>query len=339
MPTYRDQFDAGIWGPCRSGRRRPSKNGQMLMNIARFGRGKNAPGDVAVQHPAGVRRQRRRAGPRPRLGGGRNRQGARRDRRRRPPITVTLGGQVETMRESFTGCSPGWRWRWCWFISALVIKFQSWLDPLIVLAAVPFALGGVMWMLYLTQTHISVPALMGTLMCIGLTTANSILVVTSPTSGWRPATTRRRRRSPPATRDAARADDRRRHDPGNDPDGSGRRRRRRAECASGPRGHRRAFVRHGGDPDFRSGGLSVDAFGKTQPSSILRPAPRRRRRNDVSNDFEDRHDGPSGSVDAYGDPTTIPSREGHDAQDLAGNRREMFRTAAISVVALLAGFS
>ena len=44
--------------------------------------------------------------------------------------------------------------------------------------AVPFALGGVMWMLYLTQTHLSVPALMGTLMCIGLTTANSILVVT-----------------------------------------------------------------------------------------------------------------------------------------------------------------
>jgi multidrug efflux pump subunit AcrB len=44
--------------------------------------------------------------------------------------------------------------------------------------AVPFALGGVMWMLFLTQTHISVPALMGTLMCIGLTTANSILVVT-----------------------------------------------------------------------------------------------------------------------------------------------------------------
>jgi multidrug efflux pump subunit AcrB len=47
-----------------------------------------------------------------------------------------------------------------------------------VLMAVPFALGGVMWMLFLTQTHISVPALMGTLMCIGLTTANSILVVT-----------------------------------------------------------------------------------------------------------------------------------------------------------------
>jgi multidrug efflux pump subunit AcrB len=60
----------------------------------------------------------------------------------------------------------------------LVINFQSWIDPLIVLMAVPFALGGVMWILYLTGTHLSVPALMGTLMCIGLTTANSILVVT-----------------------------------------------------------------------------------------------------------------------------------------------------------------
>src|SRR5208282_194552 len=60
----------------------------------------------------------------------------------------------------------------------LVINFQSWIDPLIVLLAVPFSLGGVMWILYLSQTHLSVPALMGTLMCIGLTTANSILVVT-----------------------------------------------------------------------------------------------------------------------------------------------------------------
>jgi multidrug efflux pump subunit AcrB len=60
----------------------------------------------------------------------------------------------------------------------LVINFQSWTDPLVVLLAVPFALGGVMWMLYVTGTHLSVPALMGTLMCIGLTTANSILVVT-----------------------------------------------------------------------------------------------------------------------------------------------------------------
>ena len=87
----------------------------------------------------------------------------------------------------------------------MVINFQSWLDPLIVLMAVPFALGGVMWMLFLTQTHISVPALMGTLMCIGLTTANSILVVTF--ANQRMAMRRRcarPRRSPPATPGCAR---------------------------------------------------------------------------------------------------------------------------------------
>ena len=93
-------------------------------------------------------------------------------------ITVTLGGQIETMRESYRGLFGGMALAVVLVYLFLVINFQSWTDPLIVLMAVPFSLGGVMWMLYLTQTHLSVPALMGTLMCIGLTTANSILVVT-----------------------------------------------------------------------------------------------------------------------------------------------------------------
>jgi multidrug efflux pump subunit AcrB len=93
-------------------------------------------------------------------------------------ISVTLSGQVETMRESYSGLFSGMALAVLLVYLFLVINFQSWLDPLIVLMAVPFALGGVMWMLFLTQTHLSVPALMGTLMCIGLTTANSILVVT-----------------------------------------------------------------------------------------------------------------------------------------------------------------
>ncbi len=93
-------------------------------------------------------------------------------------ITVTLSGQVETMRESYAGLFSGMALAVVLVFLLLVINFQSWVDPLIVLFAVPFALGGVMWMLFVTQTHISVPALMGTLMCIGLTTANSILVVT-----------------------------------------------------------------------------------------------------------------------------------------------------------------
>ncbi|MGA2861707.1 MAG: efflux RND transporter permease subunit [Steroidobacteraceae bacterium] len=93
-------------------------------------------------------------------------------------ISVVLSGQVETMRDSYAGLFSGMALAVVLVYLFLVINFQSWLDPVIVLMAVPFALGGVMWMLYLTATHLSVPALMGTLMCIGLTTANSILVVT-----------------------------------------------------------------------------------------------------------------------------------------------------------------
>jgi multidrug efflux pump subunit AcrB len=92
-------------------------------------------------------------------------------------LTITLSGQVETMRESFDGLFSGMAMAVVLVYLALVINFQSWIDPLIVLAAVPFTLSGVMWGLFLTQTHLSIPALMGSLMCIGLTAANSILVV------------------------------------------------------------------------------------------------------------------------------------------------------------------
>ncbi len=92
-------------------------------------------------------------------------------------MSVTLSGQVDTMRESYAGLFTGIALAIILVYLFLVMNFQSWIDPLIVLMAVPFALGGVLWMLYLSQTPMSVPALMGTLMCIGLTTANSILVV------------------------------------------------------------------------------------------------------------------------------------------------------------------
>jgi len=93
-------------------------------------------------------------------------------------MKVTLSGQVDTMLESYAGLFSGMALAVLLVYLCLVINFQSWLDPAIVLMAVPFALGGVMWLLFLSGTHLSVPALMGTLMCIGLTTANSILVVT-----------------------------------------------------------------------------------------------------------------------------------------------------------------
>jgi multidrug efflux pump subunit AcrB len=92
-------------------------------------------------------------------------------------VNVIVSGQIQTMRESFSGLFGGIALSVVLVFLLMVINFQSWVDPLIVLMAVPCALGGVMWMLYASNTHISVPALMGTLMCIGLTTANSILVV------------------------------------------------------------------------------------------------------------------------------------------------------------------
>ena len=99
----------------------------------------------------------------------------------RPPeesgIKVALSGQVQTMRAGFAGIAGGMVLAIVLVYLLMVINFQSWLDPLIVLMAVPCTLAGVAWFLYLTHTHLSVPALMGTLMCIGLTTANSILVV------------------------------------------------------------------------------------------------------------------------------------------------------------------
>ena len=97
----------------------------------------------------------------------------------RPPasaaVSITLSGQIETMRESYFGLFSGMAVAVVLVFLFLVINFQSWIDPVIVLLAVPFALAGVVWMLFVTQTHVSVPALMGTLMCIGLTT---------PISAW-----------------------------------------------------------------------------------------------------------------------------------------------------------
>ena len=95
-----------------------------------------------------------------------------------PTIKVSLSGQVETMLESYNGLFSGMAFAIVLVYLLLVINFQSWIDPLIVTMALPFALSGVIWMLFLTGTHLSVPALMGALMSLGLASANSILVVT-----------------------------------------------------------------------------------------------------------------------------------------------------------------
>ncbi|MFT3928444.1 MAG: efflux RND transporter permease subunit [Myxococcales bacterium] len=92
--------------------------------------------------------------------------------------TLTLKGQVESMASSFRGLTYGLGFAVVLVYLLMVVNFQSWLDPLVILMALPGALSGILWMLYLTGTTISVPALMGSIMCVGVATANSILVVT-----------------------------------------------------------------------------------------------------------------------------------------------------------------
>lgn len=86
-------------------------------------------------------------------------------------------GQVETMRNSFTGMGLGLLFAIVLVYFIMVVNFQSWSDPFIILMAVPGALGGILLMLFFTRTTVSVPALMGAIMSIGVGTANSILLV------------------------------------------------------------------------------------------------------------------------------------------------------------------
>jgi multidrug efflux pump subunit AcrB len=90
---------------------------------------------------------------------------------------VHVRGQIETMRTSFVGLVSGLLFSIVLVYALIVVNFQSWLDPFIIIAALPGALAGIVWILFLTGTHISVPALTGSIMCVGVATANSILVV------------------------------------------------------------------------------------------------------------------------------------------------------------------
>jgi multidrug efflux pump subunit AcrB len=92
--------------------------------------------------------------------------------------TIETRGQVETMNSSFVGLGFGLIFAVLLVYFVMVVNFQSWLDPFIILTALPGALCGILWMLFLTQTTVSVPALMGAIMSIGVATANSILLVT-----------------------------------------------------------------------------------------------------------------------------------------------------------------
>ncbi len=90
---------------------------------------------------------------------------------------LVVRGQVDTMRSSFTGLIAGLLFSIVLVYMLIVINFQSWLDPFIIISALPAALAGIVWFLFLTHTTVSVPALTGSIMCMGVATANSILVV------------------------------------------------------------------------------------------------------------------------------------------------------------------
>src|SRR5712672_3182237 len=94
---------------------------------------------------------------------------------------VVVRGQVQTMRASYIGLLGGLVFSIVLVYLLIVVNFQSWLDPFIMISALPAALAGIAWFLFITHTTLSVPALMGAIMCMGVATSNSILVVSFAT--------------------------------------------------------------------------------------------------------------------------------------------------------------
>jgi multidrug efflux pump subunit AcrB len=94
-----------------------------------------------------------------------------------PGSSIVVRGQVQSMNESFSGLGFGLVFAIVLVYLLMVVNFQSWLDPLIIVSGLPASLAGIAWMLFATHTTLSVPALTGTILCIGIATANSILVI------------------------------------------------------------------------------------------------------------------------------------------------------------------
>ena len=92
--------------------------------------------------------------------------------------TFSMRGEYETMQTSFVRLGLGMAFAVVLVYLLMAVNFQSWLDPFIILTALPGAIAGILWMLFVTGTTLSVPSLMGSIMCVGVATANSILMVT-----------------------------------------------------------------------------------------------------------------------------------------------------------------
>ena len=117
---------------------------------------------------------------------------------------VDLRGQVGTMNTAFSGLLFGLLGAIVLIYLLIVVNFQSWIDPFVIITALPAALAGIVWMLFATGTTLSVPALTGAIMCMGVATANSILVVSFARERLAEQGDAARRRSRPASRASAR---------------------------------------------------------------------------------------------------------------------------------------
>lgn len=92
-------------------------------------------------------------------------------------VVIISRGQIQTMQTSFAGLFGGLVFAILLVYLLMVVNFQSWVDPFIIITALPGALAGIVWLLFISNTHLSVPALTGAIMCMGVATANAILVV------------------------------------------------------------------------------------------------------------------------------------------------------------------
>ena len=190
---------------------------------------------------------------------------------------LIVRGQVETMQSSFIGLGVGLLCAIVLVYLLIVVNFQSWLDPFIIITALPGALAGICWMLFLTRTTLSVPSLTGAIMCMGVATANSILMVSfraRPHEAGHPgrgSRSRSRLHAHPAGADDRAGDDHR-----HDADGAGPGRRRRAERAPGTRRDRRPDVRHRRHAVLRAYGLCHDSRAQgSQRSAESEPGMKR----------------------------------------------------------------
>ena len=166
---------------------------------------------------------------------------------------VALVGQTATMYSAYSGLLLGLLGAVVLVYFVVVINFQSWSDPFVIITALPAAIAGIVWMLFATHTTLSVPALTGAIMCMGVATANSVLVISFA---------REKLNEIGEVRDASRARGRLRAPAPGDDDGAGHGDRhaadglgpgRTAECAARPRGDRRPALRHRLHPVLRPG--------------------------------------------------------------------------------------